>query len=193
MSEPGSPPTSSSSAFVLGLDWIDVKKGWACCRLGTDSTKEFHLSHLSAEEAPNSPGVKEAACVVIDAPIGLPSEEGRVSVCRACDTGAKVWLGGLKSSVFGPPVQGQLDRWRAGAKSPGGHAQGLLPAIHYAERIRDASSEGRPERLAADSQDYLMALPGAGYSIPENGPITEEELFALASEFTLSSSKKDPV
>ncbi len=280
ISERSSPPTSSSSAFVLGLDWIDGKKGWACCRLGTDSSKEFHLSHLAAEEAPSSPGVEEAVCVVIDAPIGLPSEEGRVSVCRACDEGAKVWLGGLKSSVFGPPVQAELDEWRSVAKGPGGHARGLLPAIHYAERIRDAkgltleshpelvftallgralpragskktltgllargtllqrqnlalrlhhlpatgsvstdnyldsmamalvalawkehggdlsvirNSEGRPERLAAVSQDYLMALPGAGYSRPENGPITEEELFALASEFTLSSSEKDPL
>jgi predicted RNase H-like nuclease len=139
--------------YVLGLDWIDVEHGWACCQLATGSEAVPALDVLPLKDQ-DSDRVRQAAKVVIDAPIGLPTGPPVGCKLRECDAAARLWVGaGQRSSVFPVPYERELAAWRenreAGLPQKQGHFRGLLPAIDSAEviasRINANTLESHPE------------------------------------------------
>lgn len=109
---------------------------------------------------------------------------------RPCDLGARRWLGPLKSSVFAPPIEAELHkwrlRWRAGEKQDQGHSRGLLPAIHSADELRSANSntlESHPELVfaaisgrplsTAGSKTLLLGLLARAYLLQRQGIVLD--------------------
>lgn len=139
-----------AESYVLGLDWINREQEWACCRLSLNApvaSPRFLTLDSRAEE--HEALVRNAAKIVLDAPIGLPPDQSLGCALRSCDRAAKFWIGsGLQSSVFPVPFEGELAEWRrrhiAGNEQLKGHIRGLLPAIDSAERIA-ASNKGTLE------------------------------------------------
>ena len=156
--------------YALGLDWISKKDGWAYCTLTSrEGQTDATFGSLETDAIGDAPLVRDAAKIVVDAPIGLPDDADQGCKARPCDLGAKKWIGtALQSSVFAPPYAGELTRWR---NAPGaerltierrGHFRGLLPAIDSADRIftarPDGTLESHPELVfAALVSKYLPA------------------------------------
>ncbi len=165
--------------YVLGLDWAGGKYGWAVCRLTPGAPDALELTTLPAE-GEDCALVREAARIVVDAPVGLP--DGCVSGCklRDCDAAAKRWIGrALQSSVFPAPYAAELEEWRrrkaAGLTQKLGHFRGLLPAIHSAGVVRTLNAdtlESHPELVFAALAGRPLpgfaaktTLPGALYRL----------------------------
>ncbi len=128
------------SDYVLGLDWINQKQGWACARCDMNAPGQMVFSTLLVEEA-IEPLVKDAACIVVDSPIGLYGLQPEGCKIRPCDQGARQWVGpGMQSSIFAVPYENELTLWRQrrleGSPQKQGHFRGLLPMIHSADCIR---------------------------------------------------------
>jgi predicted RNase H-like nuclease len=157
-------------SFALGLDWIDSKTGWAYCCLSINLASTLHLGCLPCTQVMMSPLVREATNIVVDAPIGLPEDEGRTCKYRPCDMGARRWLGPLKSSVFAPPIDIELQEWerrrRTGERQRQGHAFGLLPAISSAGRLRETNDS------ILESHPELVFSAIAGKPLPVEGKKT---------------------
>lgn len=156
--------------YVLGLDWIGGKVGWACAQLSqglisgqtTEPTQDWVLSlRVLPFGAEDSELIKGASKIVLDAPIGLYGVEPEGCCLRGCDKAAKRWIGPeLQSSVFPVPYQSELDVWRTrrtdGQKQRLGHFRGLLPAIHSADLIRKEN----PNTLESHPELVFAALLG---------------------------------
>jgi predicted RNase H-like nuclease len=141
------------SNYVLGLDWIGGRHGWAVCRLEWQGRLEAITLRTLAVGQEDGPLIRQAEKIVVDAPIGLPDEEGKRCKLRDCDREAKRWIGkALQSSVFPVPCAAELAEYlrrkEAGLPLQKGHFRGLLPAIHSAKVIRSLNPntlEGHPE------------------------------------------------
>lgn len=145
--------------FVLGLDWISSQRGWAYCRADIDAAGEVLFGSLGSQEVASSNLIQDACRIVVDAPIGLREPDG-ASWCalRACDRGARRWVGPLWPSIFPSPVTAELADWRhrRSAQQPQlrGHARGLLPAIDSAEALVSAN----PQTLESHPEVVFAAL-----------------------------------
>jgi predicted RNase H-like nuclease len=147
--------------YVLGLDWINAERGWACCRLSVDPEAAPALGLLSLADQ-ESDLVRHAARVVVDAPVGLPSDSEEGCKLRDCDSAARAWVGRQhQSSVFPVPYAGELATWRerrqAGQRQKQGHFRGLLPAIDSAETI---ASQVNANTLESHPELAFAALLG---------------------------------
>lgn len=59
--------TGRAEPALLGLDWVDSKKGWAYCQLGANSARILGLGCLPVEQVATSPLVLGADRIVVDA------------------------------------------------------------------------------------------------------------------------------
>jgi len=138
---------------VLGLDWIDKSHGWAFASLRDEDNTLVATIGCLAIGGEASAIVRNADCIVLDAPIGLPDEAEEGCKHRPCDSGARTWVGTeQRSSIFAVPYQGELEEWRRrdqlGERQKLGHFRGLLPAIHSASLIQQNNKrvlESHPE------------------------------------------------
>lgn len=157
---------------AVGLDWISTKKGWAYCRINTDSEMYFNFGQIEWQRAADFEQIQNASFVVVDAPIGLsPGSQGAKG--RPCDTGARRWVGELRSSVQAPPVRGELEEWRrrlqVGERQLQGHYRGLLPAINAAELIAKRAPrviESHPELVFSALAEGALPINGSKKTLP---------------------------
>ncbi|MBL8822274.1 MAG: DUF429 domain-containing protein [Planctomycetia bacterium] len=126
--------------YSLGLDWISSSEGWAVAAISQrNGSLNISLVRIPAQ-GESSPIIKSATRIILDAPIGLPTDSEEGCRLRPCDEGARKWIGpALRSSVFAVPYEPELIEWqrrREGQqKQRLGHFRGLLPAIYSATQI----------------------------------------------------------
>jgi hypothetical protein len=139
--------------YALGLDWINKSLGWAFAVLTKEKDSLVATLGCLSVGHEKEQLIGNAACVIVDAPIGLPDDSKEGCKLRPCDEGARRWVGNhQRSSIFAVPFYGELQEWirreEAAKKQKLGHFRGLLPAINSARLIHQQHEkvlESHPE------------------------------------------------
>jgi predicted RNase H-like nuclease len=143
--------SSDSLRAAWGVD--GCRAGWAVARVGLESGTASQRSPVELRLCSSFREVLDTCqgVVAVDLPIGLA--DGPRVAHRACDRAARELLGTRRSTVFAPPLRGQL---AARAYGPRLRAAGLsVQAFHLLPKLREVDEALGP----ADQERVFEAHP----------------------------------